>query len=335
MATISRRGKRWSVQIRRKGSPSQSKSFDTKAEAKAWASIQEGLIERGEVVPTKTAIGKATLGELLLRYESEVTRTKRGKDTEEPRLRKMRKDAICQISLGKLNAADLAGYRDRRLREVKPATVHRELALISHALDIGAKEWQMGPAHNPAKDVRKPSANASRTRRLADGEYDRLVDAARDSRNDEFVLAMEIAIETGLRRGELLGMDWQDVDLKRRLAHIPVTKTGVPRTIPLTDKALTLLSGRKVKTGAVFTITANALRQGWVRLVRRAGIKNLRFHDLRHEAISRFFELGLSVPEVALISGHRDPTMLMRYTHMRASDLAMRLRGKAWSERSA
>lgn len=120
-----------------------------------------------------------------------------------------------------------------------------------------------------------------------------------------------------------------DVDWINGLLTIPVTKTGRPRTIPLRDSAIEILKRQAVGKGKddrLFPLSANAFRLAWERLKRRAGIQDLRFHDLRHEAISRFFEDGLSLPEVALISGHRDPRQLFRYTHLEASKIAAKLR---------
>ena len=129
-----------------------------------------------------------------------------------------------------------------------------------------------------------------------------------------------------MRRGELVNILWEDIDFARRTLHIPHTKNGHPRTIPLSPRAIDILRQLHGSNEArVFPMSPNAVRLAWQRLTKRAGIEDLHFHDLRHEAISRFFEMGLSVPEVALISGHRDYRMLFRYTHLRAEDVAAKL----------
>lgn len=330
MATITRRGNRWSVQIRRKGQRNQSKTFSNRADAKAWAAIEEARIERGDVIQDRSMLSRTTLADIILRYISDVSPAKRGAESEILRLKKITRDAIGEVSLANLSSCELAAYRDRRLRLVKSATVHRELALMSHAIDVARREWGVTLANNPVKLIRKPSANASRERRLDPGEYRRIVDAAQSTRNPAVVVAIQLAIETALRRGELLGLHWENVDLQRRVADIPFTKTGVSRSIPLTDKAVQLLENQSRKEGVVLSITGNALRKSWSRIVERAGIQDLRFHDLRHEGISRFFEMGLSLPEVALISGHRDPRMLLKYTQLRSTDLAQKLVGVSW-----
>ena len=138
---------------------------------------------------------------------------------------------------------------------------------------------------------------------------------------------VRFAIATGMRRGELLNLSWPNVNIEARTAHLPHTKNGEARTVPLSPDALGVLVRQERTDGEdrVFPTSANAVRLAWERLKRREGIKDLRFHDLRHEAISRFFELGLSVPEVSAISGHKDPRMLMRYTHLKAENIAQKL----------
>ena len=139
-------------------------------------------------------------------------------------------------------------------------------------------------------------------------------------------LAIELAIETGMRRGELLNAKWEHIDRGKRLLHIPETKTGHSRAIPLSSKAIRVIeASENQQQEHILAISANALRLAWERLCKRCNIRNLRFHDLRHEAISRFFELGLSIPEVQLISGHRDVRILMRYTHLKPEDVGLKL----------
>ncbi len=130
---------------------------------------------------------------------------------------------------------------------------------------------------------------------------------------------------TGMRRGELLRAQWADIDPQKRILHVPMTKNGHPRTIPLSSAALKIIDALPRNNDRLFALSANAVRLAWGRLAKRAGVVDLHFHDLRHEAISRFFEKGLSVPEVALISGHRDVRMLFRYTHLKPEDVAAKL----------
>ena len=145
----------------------------------------------------------------------------------------------------------------------------------------------------------------------------------KQTRNPHIWPVIVFAIETWMRRGEILGLGWEHVDLDRRIAFLPLIKNGSSREVPLSTKASHVLGEHRQcnDTPSPFPITPNGSRLARDRLRRRAGLSDLRFHDLRHEAISRFFELGLNIPEVAVISGHKDPRMLFRYTHLRAVDL--------------
>jgi integrase len=129
-----------------------------------------------------------------------------------------------------------------------------------------------------------------------------------------------------MRRSELLSIRRSNTNYATGLVWLPITKNGRGRNAPLSGRAIEILRGIPDTDDLFFSISPVALRQAWDRLMRRTGLPNFRFHDLRHEAISRYFEKGLSVPEVALISGHRDPRMLFRYTHLRAEDVAKKLK---------
>ena len=150
-----------------------------------------------------------------------------------------------------------------------------------------------------------------------------LIEAAKVCRNPLIEAIIRFAVETGMRRGEILAIRRNHFDPINRTLLIPETKTGYSRTIPLTRLAAQLLS--QSDDDPVFQISANAFRLAWERVKTRAKIEDLHFHDLRHEAISRFFEMGLNAPEVALISGHRDMRMLSRYTHPQRQLISQKL----------
>ncbi|MGH8291204.1 MAG: site-specific integrase [Steroidobacteraceae bacterium] len=158
-------------------------------------------------------------------------------------------------------------------------------------------------------------------------EEQRLFVACRKARNVWLVHFVAIAIETGMRRSELLGLEWANVNIERRIAYLPVTKNGESRGVPLSSRSVSIIRALPVSTnGRVFGgLTRDALKQSFKRAVHRAGISGLRFHDLRHEATSRFFEKGLNVMEVASVTGHKTLQMLKRYTHLSVGDLASRL----------
>lgn len=326
MATIEKRGPFWRVKIRRAGLPAQTRTFDNRTKAQQWARGVESDLDKGITVDLRTA-QRTCLADILERYRREVTISKRGAADESLRLKAMAQRPFARIRMSALTSSHLAAYRDDRLKEVSGATVIRELSVLSHAIDTARREWDVYLPVNPCTLVRRPPQGRPRNRRLQGDEEQRLMAACRDARNPWLVHCVALAIETGMRRSELLGQIWDNVDLERRVAYLPFTKNGESRGVPLSTRAVAILRGLpRSSNGRVFgELTALALRLSFTRATRRAGITGLRFHDLRHEATSRFFERGLNVMEVASVTGHKTLQMLKRYTHLSATDLATRL----------
>jgi len=326
MATIEKRGQFWRVKIRRTGLPSQTRTFDNRTQAQQWARGVESEIDKGIVVDRRVA-QRLSLAEILERYRREVTPTKRGAADENLRLKAMAQRPFARIRMSALTSSQLAAYRDERLKVVSGATVNREFSVLSHAIDTARREWDVYLPTNPCTLVRRPPQGRPRDRRLQGDEEKRLLAACRGARNKWLVHFVALAIETGMRRGELLGLLWDNVDLERRTAFLPVTKNGESRGVPLSSRAIEVLRALPPSTnGRVFAeLTREALKQSFNRAARRAGITGLRVHDLRHEATSRFFEKGLNVMEVASVTGHKTLQMLKRYTHLSVTDLATRL----------
>jgi integrase len=328
MATIRKLRGRWQAQVRRRGVPPRAKSFDKRSDAERWARDLEAEADRAGWVADTRAAEKTTVGELLTRYRTEVTPTKRGAVSEASRINSILRCAIAHRTLAKLTSSDVATYRDERLKTVAPATIVRELNTISHAIELASREWGLWVPRNPVKLVRRPPVPRGRTRRLKEGEEQRLLEACDRGRTPLLKPLIIIAIETGMRRGELLDLRWEHVDLKRGIAHLPLTKNGDSRDVPLSRRAVRTLQELRTagaKQERVFPMTGNAVRLAFEHLRVRAGMTDFHFHDLRHEAISRLFELGLNIAEVSAISGHRELKMLQRYTHLRAVDLVARL----------
>ncbi|MEA1675247.1 site-specific integrase [Nitrospirillum sp. BR 11163] len=274
-----------------------------------------------------TPLTTVTFGMLMRRYCEEITPAKRGAPQEAARLKALEATALGKLTLVKLSHIDIRNYVEGRQKAVSASTINRELNILSHVLEVARRDWDHPIAENPVALIRRPKVADARTRRLAGaGEAKRLEDAFAGCRNPLIPQVIRFAMETGMRRSEILAIRWEHV--QGRTLHIPVTKTGMPRTIPLSAGALRILNALKANGGpGPFPLSANAVRLAWERVRKRARVKDLRFHDLRHEAISRFFEKGLTMPEVAAISGHRDPRMLLRYTHLRPETLADKLMG--------
>lgn len=327
MATIRKRGDVWQAQVRRAGYAPQTASFTLKSDALAWSRQCEAALDRGIGQANFSLDGKTTLAAIIQRYGREVASLKRGAVQEQQRLDRFVKHPIAQMEVGKITPAMVASYRDKRMETVSGATVRRELALLRHVFEVALKEWGLCLS-NPVKMVRLPPPAKARDRRLQASEWPSFWASADKCKAKWWKPFLTLAVETGMRRSELLALQWSEVDLSRKVAHLRDTKNGHDRTVPLTPLALGTLEALSAEKGGranVFAANANAVHQAWLRQVARAGLYDFRLHDLRHEAVSRFFELGLTPAEVALISGHRDPRMLARYTHLRPERVAARI----------
>ncbi len=313
MPTITRRARgKYQCQVRRKGYPSQTRTFPTKTEARAWATRIEANLRADRCTEPFSII--------IERYRDTVTPTKNQAKQELYRIKWLLSHPIASVRLDKLSPHHIAQYKAHRLKQVRcrgsdgSQTVLHCLNLISAILTTAEKDWGIR-VENPVKQVRKPKQRPGRERRLSKEEQEALLGNSDGLMRDIIV----VALETGMRRGEIHRISREDV-LDNGLLRIPITKNGYPRTIPLSPTAYEIISHRDS-----FRMTEPQFRHRWKALLKRCGIVDLRFHDLRHEAISRFVEKGLSLPEVALISGHRDYRMLQRYTHIRPETLVNKL----------
>ncbi|WFP48490.1 site-specific integrase [Methylomonas sp. EFPC3] len=327
MATFRKRGSgSWQARIQRKGHPDLTKSFGTKAEAQTWARQIEAEIDRGNYsAPAPIETDGTTLRDLLCRYLELITPKKKGAIHEGHRVKSWINSPIANKPLAEIKSSDFAKWRDERLgKELSPNTVRLDLAVISNVYSIARTEWGFESLANPIKLIKLPKLPNGRTRRLTPEELRKLIQALEYTQ--EVHQIVQLAVETGMRRSELLGMTWENVDTAKRVVLLPDTKNGDSREVPLSSRALEVLNSVGVKTeGPVFTTKPDSVSQAFSRACKRANLKDLRFHDLRHEATSRLFEKGLNTMEVSAITGHKTLSMLKRYTHLKASDLALRL----------
>ncbi|MHB0889014.1 site-specific integrase [Acidithiobacillus sp.] len=319
----------WQAKVRRKGYPTQTKVFRAKREAEAWARSVESEMDRRIFSPP--VVEHRTLGDLLSRYANEVTPGKRGAEPERYRIEGLLRYSLSAMKITTVTGKDIAEWRDQRAKEVAPATVNRDMTVLSHVFEIARKEWGI-PVANPCRDVRRLRPDRPRDRRLVGDEEARLL-AAIDSggRNPWLKPVVLFALETAMRQGEIVGLTWADIDLAKPWARIREAKNGEGRVVPLSTRAVAILKllqkerEQQKEHGPVFPTSSEAIKQSWQRACNRAGIEDLTFHDLRHEATSRLFEKGLNPMQVASITGHKTLQMLKRYTHLRAEDLAKML----------
>jgi integrase len=312
MANIRKRGSKWQVQIRRTGQPSRTKTFIRKEEALAWGRSQEVHLDTtaaGVFIPSKDY-----LSDLLSRYAAEVTAKKKSAASETRRISRLLRDPISKKRVCDLTPELFAKFRNRRLNDGKRAAAY-DLQIIRHMLNIASAEWGVQLPMNPLDKARFPAPSRPRQRRLVEGEYDALITNAKESGSLYLAPVIILAVETGMRAGEMLKLRWCDWNADAKVLRLLDTKNGQDRLVPLTQTATALLETLPFRGERIFETNYEALKSAWQRLLKKAGISDLRFHDLRHEATSRFFEMGLTVPEVASITGHKTPTMLLRYAH--------------------
>ena len=314
MASFRKRNGLWQVQVRSIHAGATSKSFHRKSDAERWATQQEALMQTGQWAREKPS--DYSLKEMMERYLAEVTPTKRGKDAETRRLKRLLSEKpLMSVRLDKAEPHTFATFRDQRIKDGVRACQY-DLVLLRHAWNVARIEWGWPLGDNPLTLIRMPKNSPPRERRLKAGEYGSLEEAAKASRSWYLWPIIVIAIETGMRRGEILGLRWEHIDEEKKTAFLPMTKNGSSRRVPLSDKVFEMLLSIKTNNDFPFPTTDIAFRQAWDRLRQRADITDLTFHDLRHEAISRLFESGLKIHEVMAISGHKTASQLFRYVQV-------------------
>jgi len=323
MATLTQRESgRWQAKVRRGDAAPISRTFRTQADAEAWARKQESEIERG-VWRDGTEAESTTLTECLVRYIDEWVPRKADPARERSHVNALRILPLARRSMARIRSADVASVRDAwREDGHAPATIVRRLAVLSRVFNLARREWGMDSLVNPVETVSKPRVTNARNRRITNEEIDALSTATGSA---ELGIFIRLAVETAMRRGELCNLRWEHVDLKACTAHLPHTKNGASRTVPLSTRAIAALRSLPRRLdGQVFGLKPDSVTQAFDRACQRASLAGLHFHDLRHEATSRLADL-LQAHELAKVTGHKDMRMVLRYYHPRASDLAKKL----------
>ena len=320
MASLRKRNERWEARVRRTGQPTQTKTFTLKSDATQWARETELALERG-LLNSRPQSFSMSLQEAAERYLNEVALYHKGGQVERYRLTKLVKSLGKPKLLNSILASDVATLKTQRLLEVSSSTVRRELNLLSSLFKTAKHEWGGRTLVNPVTAVKRPPDSLPRDRRLTPCEKDRLLSEAKRSGNTTLHIAIVIALETAMRQGEILKLKWLDVDFDKRQIIVRDTKNGSNRVVAMSSSLKGHLTAVQKPTDCLFEITSSGLQHAFKRLVRQLQMHDLRFHDLRHEAISSLFEMGLSVPEVQLMSGHRTLDQLMRYSHARIDEI--------------
>ncbi|QAZ67468.1 tyrosine-type recombinase/integrase [Solidesulfovibrio carbinolicus] len=338
MASIKQRGPlQWQATIRKRGYPTTCKTFDTKAEADAWAKEIETEMNKSQFVSRKEA-ERYTLAECLDRFKNTHVQTLKNPQTEIYRIEGLKKRALSRRIMATIQSHDIAAFCEERLEEgVSANTIRLDLAILSKLFNLAKSKWNMRSLENPVQYFEKPKLPSGRDRRFEDDEEERLFEAIGD--DFEFRACVTFALETAMRRGEIVKLKWKDVFLERQIARLADTKNGKPRTVPLQIPAVNALNSlpRHI-SGKIFPSynAGQTLSKKMQKACKKAGIPNFRFHDLRHEAISRLFEeTDLDVMEIKEITGHETLQMLARYAHLRTERLVKRLNGAKRGEAQA
>ena len=325
---ISTKGvKRYYVTIRMKGQPTLSGVFDSKTAARVWIAKTESDIRLGRFLP-KPASGRHTLADLIDKYIKEALPRKARTTQEADRIRL----AWWKEHLGHLILKHLT---PEELQDALPAiaasgrgngdtSIRRHVAALSAALQA-AREWRW-IAGNPARELKLPPEPRGRLRYLSPEELARFLEAVRRSRNPMLAPAVLLSLSTGMRKGELLALTWDCIDLERGHVVLYNTKNGTNRGVPLTRQAVDVLREygkvRRLDTPLVFPRASGKggafMRRAFLSALKAAVVADFRWHDLRHTCASYLAMAGVPLLSIAEILGHRTLQMTKRYAHLSA-----------------
>jgi integrase len=326
MATFRNRSGKRQARVQVKGHAALSKTFINKVDAERWAKQVEVEMQKGSY--TNLILAERTIfAEIIERYIAEVLPTMRGGKADYIRLKALARRPIAKLNMVSLTPQKIAQHRDERLKEIAPATVIRELSYFSSIITYARKEWGIN-INNPVALVVRPKNPQGRSRILDAAETDALFEALRPTgRRSIWMLPLvRLALETAMRRSELLGLHWEHIDLVRRTVFLQLTKNGTSRTVPLSKYAIQILTEiPRNNDGRVFPVTHEVVSQAFNRARKQAGVKDVRFHDLRHMAITKLAEKLPNLIELGAVSGHKSLAMLKRYYHPNPELLAEKL----------
>lgn len=325
MGTIRKRGDyQFQAQVRRAGYPAQSKTFDTRKDAEKWVRAIEREMDTGSFIPRGEA-ERTTIAKLTERYLEERACNMKGKRQEEQRVNAI-SNKFGKYHLSAIAPAMIADWMKELGKTRSPQTVQHYVATLGRLYKAAAIDFGIPlPLGNPVVNVRMPSVRNERDRILDADEEKRLLESLDKSRGLHLKSIVQLALETAMRRGEILGLTWENINLKNQIAYLPDTKNGDARTVPLSRCAVSILEGlpRNI-SGKVFSTSMTAVTEGFQRAVVRAEIVDFHFHDLRHCAVSKLAK-KLSMHELAKMVGHRSPRSVMRYYKQDDADLVRKL----------
>lgn len=314
----------------------ETETFASKRKAQSWAMEREGELRKlAKLRRTRNAIvdHSYTLGKLFKRYAREVSPKKKGARWELIRLEFYQKafPTLCNIKLTKLEHEDLQDWIDQRLEKVLPSTVNRDLNLISHCLSK-ARKWRL-MAHKPFENIERPQNPDHRRRLISAAEIEEICaalgytkDVVPKQKRQLTALAWLFAIETCMRCGEITSLTETTIDLEKNIAHLPNTKNGSARDVPLSPAAINILKQLPKPAHAnapIFQLSSQTVDALFRKYRKKTTVKDLTFHDSRHEGITRLVDTGsYNVFEVAAVTGHKNINELLTYYNKSATQIA-------------
>lgn len=311
---------RWKAYVAIQGTR-KSKTFDTKQAARDWAARQEYLIKNAGKIASRQP-----LRDVLDRYAREISIHNKGHKWEALRLAKIGRGSIGYLPISEVTPKELAIWRDDRLREVAPASVARELNLLSSVFTVARREWLLVDV-NPVSDVKSPRKPPARNRIATQDELEALLKASGGDLSKQMARAIHaflFARETAMRAGEIVGLEWDRVFIDRRFVHLPMTKNGHARDVPLTRRAIEMLE-ELPRMDPVFGLTSAKLDVLFRKARDKAEVKGLRFHDSRRMGVTQLSK-KLEPLELAKVTGHRDLNMILNtYYAVSVTDISKKL----------
>jgi integrase len=324
MSSINKVNGKWKAEVSLTGFPRRSKTFISKSHAIIWSQELELKYEKNETYGGDRSLLTHKLSYLITRYQKTKSVFKKSYKSEVYVLKMLHETPLSDISVGAINSNMIVSEMNKIRGTLKPSTIRNRFAILRHIFNVAINEWGY-PMTNPISKVSLPKSEETPLRRISEEELTMLrkILLLRESQKMHWIITF--ALETGLRRGEIVKLKWEDIDRSKNTARVSESKSGYVRHIPLSPKANECLESIPTQSEYVFDTTNSAIASAWKRLRKTAKVKRVRFHDFRHEAISRFFEKGLTIPEVMSISGHRTASMLFRYAHADQSKIAEKL----------
>lgn len=334
MATIEKRVSNtgeitYRAKVRLRGFPVQTATFDRMTKAKEWAYATEQKMKDGKFMPEYKA-KQYTVSEIIDKYRKTILCHKKTIYPDWNSQLNWWNDAIGMYTLANITPSLLSEMKNRLLNEKNsrgqsrsPATVNRYLTTMQCVFSVAVKEWELLDM-NPFFRVKKLKEPKGRIRFLDKKEKDRLLEECKKASNPYLYPAVIVALSTGARKMEVLSLKWKDVDLANGRAILHDTKNGERRGINLLGEVNNIIRDlyNKREIGAIYVFPSSDgtkpfdIKRSWENALKRAGITDFRFHDLRHTTASYLAMQGKSLGEIADVLGHKTLQMVKRYSHL-------------------